>query len=59
MGLGKSIQVIAFILLQRSKTESNTNLIVVPTSLLFNWQQEVQKFAPSIKIHTIYGAERL
>jgi hypothetical protein len=59
MGLGKSIQVIAFILLQRSKTENNTNLIVVPTSLLFNWQQEVQKFAPSISIHTIYGAERV
>ncbi|WP_413667920.1 SNF2-related protein [Mucilaginibacter sp. Mucisp86] len=58
MGLGKSIQVIAFILLQRSKTDDNTNLIVVPTSLLFNWQQEVQKFAPSIKVHTIYGAER-
>lgn len=59
MGLGKSLQVIAFILLQRSKTENNTNLIVVPTSLLFNWQQEVQKFAPSISIHIIYGAERL
>ncbi|MGF7072943.1 DEAD/DEAH box helicase [Mucilaginibacter sp. 3215] len=59
MGLGKSIQIIAFVLLQRSKTENNTNLIVVPTSLLFNWQQEVQKFAPSISIHTIYSAERL
>ncbi|WP_244228726.1 DEAD/DEAH box helicase [Mucilaginibacter endophyticus] len=59
MGLGKSIQVIAFILLQRHRVENNTNLIVVPTSLLFNWQQEVQKFAPSIRIHTIYGAERL
>jgi len=59
MGLGKSIQVIAFILLQRHKAKNNTNLIVVPTSLLFNWQQEVQKFAPSISIHTIYGAERL
>lgn len=59
MGLGKSIQVIAFVLLQRSRVENNTNLIVVPTSLLFNWQQEVQKFAPSIRVHTIYGAERL
>ncbi|MEO3403651.1 DEAD/DEAH box helicase [Mucilaginibacter sp. CAU 1740] len=58
MGLGKSIQIIAFILLQRTKAENNTNLIVVPTSLLFNWQQEIQKFAPSISVHTIYGAER-
>lgn len=58
MGLGKSIQVIAFILSQRTKARQNTNLIVVPTSLIFNWQDEVRKFAPSIRIHTIYGAER-
>ncbi|MBO9205012.1 MULTISPECIES: DEAD/DEAH box helicase [Niastella] len=58
MGLGKSIQIIAFILLQRNKTTQNTNLLVVPTSLLFNWQEEVQKFAPSIKILTLYNADR-
>jgi len=74
MGLGKTIQVIAFILSQRYKpslsaealAKENTkapagkaNLIVVPTSLLFNWQQEVAKFAPSIKLFTHYGANRL
>jgi hypothetical protein len=58
MGLGKSIQVIAFILSQRKKTLRNTNLVVVPTSLIFNWQQEVEKFAPSIPVYTLYGAER-
>ncbi len=58
MGLGKSIQVIAFILSQRNKQRHNTNLVVVPTSLLFNWQAEINKFAPSIKIHTYYGAGR-
>jgi SNF2 family DNA or RNA helicase len=58
MGLGKTIQVIAFILLQRQKQKQNTNLIVVPTSLLFNWQQELAKFAPSIKVFTSYGANR-
>jgi SNF2 family DNA or RNA helicase len=58
MGLGKSIQVIAFILLQRQKVKQNTNLLVVPTSLLFNWQEEVRKFAPSIKILTLYNADR-
>jgi SNF2 family DNA or RNA helicase len=56
MGLGKSIQIIAFILLQRKKSEHNTNLLVVPTSLIFNWKAEVEKFAPSIKIFTINGA---
>jgi SNF2 family DNA or RNA helicase len=59
MGLGKTIQIIAFILSQRSKAKHNTNILVVPTSLIFNWQQEVLKFAPSIKIHTIYGTDRI
>jgi SNF2 family DNA or RNA helicase len=59
MGLGKTIQIIAFILLQRHKQKHNTNLIVVPTSLLFNWQEEVAKFAPSIKIFTQYGSNRV
>ncbi|HSC37444.1 MAG TPA: SNF2-related protein, partial [Chitinophagaceae bacterium] len=58
MGLGKSIQIIAFILLQRTKSRHNTNLLVVPATLIFNWQAEVKKFAPSIRIHTIYGADR-
>lgn len=59
MGLGKTIQIIAFILSQREKSQHNTNLIVVPASLIFNWQQELQKFAPSIKVLTIYGADRI
>jgi hypothetical protein len=59
MGLGKTIQIIAFILSQRTKGHHNTNLVVVPASLIFNWQAEVAKFAPSIKIHTVYGADRL
>lgn len=59
MGLGKTIQIIAFILSQRTKREYNTNLVVVPTSLLFNWQAEVEKFAPSIKVLTHYGANRI
>jgi hypothetical protein len=58
MGLGKTIQVIAFILSQREKVLQNTNLIVVPASLVFNWQQEIKKFAPTLKLTTIYGANR-
>ncbi|WP_265130815.1 DEAD/DEAH box helicase [Chryseobacterium oranimense] len=59
MGLGKTLQVIAFILSQREKRGYVTNLIVVPTSLLFNWQEEIDKFAPSIKTMRHYGADRL
>lgn len=59
MGLGKTLQIITFILGQRSKATQNTNLVVVPTSLIFNWQAEVEKFAPSIKMLTLYGAGRI
>ncbi|TZF85845.1 ATP-dependent helicase (plasmid) [Pedobacter sp. BS3] len=58
MGLGKSVQILAFILSQRGKRADNTNLLVVPTSLIFNWQAEVRKFAPSLKLHTLYGTGR-
>lgn len=58
MGLGKSVQIIAFILSQREKRGMTTNMIVVPTSLIFNWQAEIEKFAPSLKIHTAYGSSR-
>lgn len=58
MGLGKTIQIIAFILYQREKYGATTNLIVVPTSLLFNWQEEIEKFAPSIKVLLHYGPDR-
>ena len=45
MGLGKTIQAITFILsIKKSKT-----LIVAPTSLIYNWISEFEKFAPSIK----------
>lgn len=58
MGLGKTIQIIAFILSLREKNGQRTHLIVLPTSLLFNWRIELEKFAPSLKYHTIYGVDR-
>jgi SNF2 family DNA or RNA helicase len=58
MGLGKTIQVIAFLLLQKEKGRQAPSLVVVPVTLIFNWQAEIQKFAPSLKVYTIYGSER-
>jgi len=58
MGLGKTIQIIAFILSLKEKNGLKTHLIVLPTSLLFNWRAELKKFAPSLKYHTIYGVDR-
>jgi hypothetical protein len=59
MGLGKTIQIIAFLLVQQEKVAKNTNLIVMPTSLIFNWRAEIEKFAPSLRFHVIEGAGRL
>ncbi|MES3017931.1 MAG: DEAD/DEAH box helicase [Bacteroidota bacterium] len=58
MGLGKSLQIIAFILSQRDKVKMNVNLLIVPTSLVFNWQAELAKFAPSIRVKILHGADR-
>ncbi|RPD45765.1 DEAD/DEAH box helicase [Hymenobacter sediminis] len=59
MGLGKTLQVLAFLLLQREKGERAASLVVVPTSLVFNWQAEVAKFAPTLRVHTLHGASRI
>ncbi len=58
MGLGKTIQVIAFMLSQRKRAKQNTNLVVMPTSLLFNWQEELQRVAPSLSVYIFYGADK-
>nr|WP_321452787.1 SNF2-related protein [uncultured Carboxylicivirga sp.] len=57
MGLGKTLQVLTFLqhVLKKNKT---TNLIVVPTSLLFNWENEIRKFAPELNAYYHYGVGR-
>jgi SNF2 family DNA or RNA helicase len=59
MGLGKTLQMIAFFMLQKKKHKGATNLVVLPTSLIFNWQNEIIKFAPSLTVRTIYGSDRV
>lgn len=58
MGLGKTIQIIAFILSQKNRRKQTTNLLVVPTSVIFNWTAEVARFAPSLRILTLHGPNR-
>ena len=58
MGLGKTLQIIAFILTQRHKTEKNVHLVVVPSTLMFNWKAEIEKFAPTIKVSSLTGPDR-
>lgn len=58
MGLGKTIQIIAYFLSQHEKGNKKPNLVIVPTSLLFNWQKELDKFAPHLKYIALYGIGR-
>lgn len=60
MRLGKTIQIISFIKHLKAKHKSKVpHLIVVPTSLIFNWNEEVEKFCPSLKLLTLTGANRV
>jgi SNF2 family DNA or RNA helicase len=54
MGLGKTLQVITFLLSEKA-AETPPSLVVAPTSLVYNWQDEVQKFAPDLNLLVISG----
>lgn len=59
MGLGKTIQFIAFILhLQEQNVLEKPTLLVCPTSVMGNWQKEVSKFAPTLKVLEYHGDKR-
>ncbi|MDX2189521.1 MAG: SNF2-related protein, partial [Bacteroidota bacterium] len=60
MGLGKTVQTLAFLLSQKSSDNAkrNTSLLIVPTSLIYNWEVEAKKFAPTLKLHIYTGTQR-
>ena len=58
MGLGKTVQTLAMLLDQKEKGASNASLLVMPTSLLYNWEMEASKFTPDLKIFTYSGTNR-
>lgn len=58
MGLGKTLQAVCFLQYLKEKQNGLTSLVVCPTSLIYNWENELQKFAPSLKYHIYYGSNR-
>jgi superfamily II DNA or RNA helicase len=59
MGLGKTLQTIAHLLTEKVEGRlDRPALIVAPTSLISNWSRELEKFAPSLKVHVFHGADR-
>jgi len=58
MGLGKTIQALALLQHQKNESEGSTSLLIMPTSLLYNWEMEAKKFTPKLKILNYTGINR-
>jgi SNF2 family DNA or RNA helicase/uncharacterized Zn finger protein len=60
MGLGKTLQVISLLLKfkEEKRLDKQKALVVVPTTLLGNWEKEIQKFAPDLKASVYHGPNR-
>ena len=62
MGLGKTLQTITFLLKLKEENQlggkNEPALAVLPTTLLSNWQREIEKFAPSLSFYIYHGANR-
>jgi superfamily II DNA or RNA helicase len=59
MGLGKTIQALSHLLLEKEQgRRTGPSLIMAPTSVLFNWAKEIEKFTPSLSYIVINGAKR-
>ncbi|PWT72629.1 MAG: helicase SNF2, partial [Bacteroidetes bacterium] len=59
MGLGKTVQALSF--LQHFKEEKGqlSALVVCPTTLIFNWENEIRKFTPSLTYNIHHGGDRI
>jgi SNF2 family DNA or RNA helicase len=58
MGLGKTIQTLALLLKMKENGNTQPNLIVMPTSLIYNWENEAKKFAPDLTVFHHIGTNR-
>jgi non-specific serine/threonine protein kinase len=58
MGLGKTIQTLSFLQHLKEKNGKLIALVVCPTTLLYNWQNELKKFTPSLSFQLHHGGTR-
>ena len=59
MGLGKTAQALAHVLLEKEAGRlTRPALVVLPTSLLFNWQAEAARMAPGLRVLSLHGPGR-
>ena len=58
MGLGKTVQTLALLAHEREENPGFASLLVMPTSLIYNWELEAKKFTPELKILVYSGSQR-
>jgi SNF2 family DNA or RNA helicase len=58
MGLGKTIQTLAMLLSQKEQGNESASLLIMPTSLIYNWEKEAKKFTPTLKVYLHTGSFR-
>ncbi|MBP6385621.1 MAG: SWIM zinc finger family protein [Pseudarcicella sp.] len=58
MGLGKTLQMLTFLQEQVNRHPDKVNLVVLPTTLIFNWLSEAKKFTPDLKLFVHRGGTR-
>jgi non-specific serine/threonine protein kinase len=58
MGLGKTIQALSFLHHLKSENGTLKALVVCPTTLMFNWQNEIRKFTPNLSFYMHHGGGR-
>jgi superfamily II DNA or RNA helicase len=60
MGLGKTAQALAHLLLEKEAGRlDRPALVVLPTSLIFNWKREAERFAPDLRVLSLHGKDRV
>lgn len=57
MGLGKTLQMISVLLAAKQEGKTGTSLVVTPAALVFNWGEELERFAPELKVSLITGTQ--
>ena len=58
MGLGKTVQTLALLQAQKDAGAQQASLLIMPTSLIYNWQLEAAKFTPNMKVLVYTGTNR-
>ncbi len=58
MGLGKTVQALSFLQHYQNHHGNLNALVVCPTTLMFNWENEIKKFTPSLSWHIHHGGDR-